>query len=241
MLLFLTYNTRINIVKLTLATQYENSYVYISAKNSEECFTLSGRGDHLHDFKKRGLPEKCSTRPTSIYSLYHDFRALGPVKAKLLEDVADRRMAFPSFADLKVPIYSTVNGKPVMESQGEYQETLLDFILDMILLRPVDWMSVRERIFLDIEGFGLPGDQMVNVLNFGPAYGISKHSNLKSNKACILDVSKSVKSSMTVSDDDIAIVGMHVDLPGAPDNQTLWKLLTEGINTVSEVSILHPN
>lgn len=198
-------------------------------------------GRDLQDFTKRGLPEKCWIRTTSIYCLYHDYRALGPVKAKLLKDVASRRMSFPSFADLKVPIYSTVNGKPVMESQGEYQDSLLEFILDMILLRPVDWMSVQERILSDIEGTRLPNNQSVNVLNFGPAYGISKNSITGSTQIHIVDVSRSAKPLTFVSDDDIAIVGMHVDLPGAPNNQALWKILTEGINTVSEVSKLYSN
>lgn len=202
---------------------------------------MSGRGNDLHDFVKRGLPEKCRIRPTSIYCLYHSFRALGPVKAKLLKDVASRRMSFPSFADLKVPIYSTVNGKPVMEPHGEYQDSLLEYILDMILLRPVDWMSVQEQIFSDIEGTTGPNNQSVDILNFGPAYGISRNSTMESTKFRIVDVSKSARPSTSISDNDIAIVGMHVDLPGAPNNQALWKILTEGINTVSEVSMLDSN
>jgi hypothetical protein len=34
----------------------------------------------------------------------------------------------------------------------------------------------------------------------------------------------------------IAIIGMAANLPGAPDVASLWKLLEDGINTVTEVS-----
>ena len=36
----------------------------------------------------------------------------------------------------------------------------------------------------------------------------------------------------------IAIVGMAVNMPGAPSASKLWELLEQGINTIAEVNVL---
>jgi acyl transferase domain-containing protein len=51
----------------------------------------------------------------------------------------------------------------------------------------------------------------------------------------IIDASLLAVAAETVSDEDIAIVGMAVDLPGAPDCDTLWESLMQGTNTCTEI------
>ena len=81
-----------------------------------------------------------------------------------------------------------------------------------------------------------------DILNFGPGYGVSKTAAKNKRPINILDVStdtESIKDAAdTYSDDDIAIVGMAVDLPGASDTQGLWKALADELNAVSEVEPL---
>lgn len=38
----------------------------------------------------------------------------------------------------------------------------------------------------------------------------------------------------------IVIVGMAVELPGANNTEALWKLLADGLNTVTKVRTYHP-
>ena len=111
----------------------------------------------------------------------------------------------------------------------------------MILIHPANWMSVQQNLFDSIEELKSAEDPSVNILNFGPAYGISKNKKHMPNNAHVIDASASSdphKPSQAPScEDDVAIVGMAVDLPGAPDTAHLWKVLSEGINTVSEVRL----
>jgi acyl transferase domain-containing protein len=39
--------------------------------------------------------------------------------------------------------------------------------------------------------------------------------------------------------DQVAIVGMAVNMPGAPNTSRLWEVLEKGLNMVSEVKISH--
>ena len=111
----------------------------------------------------------------------------------------------------------------------------------MILVYPVNWMTVQQNLFDSIEGLKSAEDPSVNILNFGPAYGISKNKKHIPDNAHVIDASASsypLSSSQASSyEDDVAIVGMAVDLPGAPDTAHLWEVLSEGINTVSEVRL----
>ena len=111
----------------------------------------------------------------------------------------------------------------------------------MILLEPVDWRAVRTCILSEI--IKEPTNELTScaILNFGPGYGISKNRldwpenvqivDASSNK---YDPSKEIKSDLSPTN-DIAIVGMGVDLPGAPDTATLWGNLISGVNSCSEV------
>lgn len=180
-------------------------------------------------------------RPTNIYSAYHDAKTLVPVKAKILADCAKRGIVYPSFADLKVPIYY---GKPVpTTNQATLEHSTLEFILDLILVRPVDWLSAQQQIFADI-AIGDDGALATkDVLNFGPGYGVSRSEARGKRNVQVLDASigpealDPAQDKTNTSDDDIAIVGMAVDLPGAPDTEGLWKVLRDEINMVSEVCI----
>ena len=43
------------------------------------------------------------------------------------------------------------------------------------------------------------------------------------------------QTAMPAPSTSIAIVGMSVDFPGAPDKDALWDVLQDGINTVTKV------
>ena len=186
------------------------------------------------------LPKNCRVRPTNIYSPYHDAEKLVSVEAQVLADAADRELSFPSLAELKVPIYM---GEPLPSSMNPatMQKSMLDIILDRILTRPVDWLSAQNQIFSDPAIVKHDGSLDREILNFGPGYGVVKSEAQKRPNVQVLDLSGRGRNDQgslpppKTSDGDIAIIGMAVDLPGAPDSESLWKVLMDEINTVEQV------
>ncbi|KAI9804114.1 MAG: Type I Iterative PKS [Sarcosagium campestre] len=225
---------------LAMLTQFDHkeSHVYISATNSERCVTLSGRGDDLAVFSHK-LPDGCRVRPTTIFSPYHDEANLLAVKTEILKDFARGKFSFPSLSELKLPIFSSIDGHQLLAENDHTQDTLLEQILDMILLKPVNWVSVQDSVFSKIESLNAANKSPAIIVNYGPAYGISRVKQDIANDVKIFDASASSVprrgNGGEPSLDDIAIVGMAVDLPGAPDTQSLWKVLSGGINNVSEI------
>ena len=122
------------------------------------------------------------------------------------------------------------------------QQSMLDMILDLILTRPVDWLSAQNQIFSDPAIVRGDGSLDREVLNFGPGYGVVKSEAQRRPNVRVLDVSsgkgnddQGFTPTPKTSDGDIAIIGMAVDLPGAPDSESLWKVLMDEINTVEQV------
>ena len=199
---------------------------------------MSGQGSYLRDFCRYALPKNCRVRPTDISALYHHGKPLG--KMNTISDFARRSIDFPSWSDLKVPVFC---GKDVISSQTTGQQSLLDFVLDSILMRPVDWMVAQQLICAEVASTEKSNPESVDILNFGPGYGVSRSAAKSKGPINIIDVSvdkdpsKSGDAADRYTNDDIAIVGMAVDLPGAPDTQGLWKALADELNAVSEVNL----
>ena len=121
------------------------------------------------------------------------------------------------------------------------QQSMLDMILDRILTRPVDWLSAQNQIFSDPAIVKDDGSLDREVLNFGPGYGVVKSEAQRRPNVRVIDLSGKGRDDQgfitppKTSDGDIAIIGMAVDLPGAPDSESLWKVLMDEINTVEQV------
>ncbi|KAL9045074.1 MAG: hypothetical protein Q9214_001839 [Letrouitia sp. 1 TL-2023] len=171
-------------------------------------------GEALRDFCRHALPGNCKVRPTNIFAPYHGAKSLSPVKKSLFQDCARRGVDFPSWDDMKVPLYY---GKDANFGELAPQQSLLEFILDLILIHPVDWAAAQDRIIADMTRAKGATGRSGDILNFGPGY--------ETNSKCKKDSAP----------DDIAIVGMAVDLPGAADADGLWHVLANGLNTVSEI------
>ena len=89
-------------------------------------------------------------------------------------------------------------------------------------------------------------NQTCDLLNFGPGYGFTRSRVRHIRSISVLDVStidphqKAPQSPLQLySDDDIAIVGMAVDLPDAPDVNRLWDNLDRGVDSCVKVSDDH--
>ncbi|KAI0465516.1 putative polyketide synthase [Xylaria cf. heliscus] len=224
-------------------TKDNDSPIYVSAKNSPSCVTLSGRGDRLATFVGSHLPQECKTRPTNVLSLYHHREKLSSVFQQTLNDI-EREMSSRLDAPItsSAPLFSTTTGAPITFSGSTATENtlkeMITVLLEMMLLEPVDWVQVQDSVLNHIQQ-NTPAP--CSILNFGPGYGVSRFSEPIPDFVEIRDVSAigasrhGASDSSRVSLDDIAIVGLAIELPDAQDAVELWENLLNGINSCSEI------
>lgn len=216
--------------------------LHLTAVSAEKVVSVSGRGDVLARFHAQEVAEKLGARFTNVHTLYHGGDALQAVKASVQANAARRNLRFPDLAEAKIPLRSTVTGK--LLSCATSDVSLLDIVLDMVLIECVNWDKTVEYMLAD--AIAMAADMQTTVLNFGPGTGSvfqplkPPHPNI-----ALLDLSHTSDAAVALADSkpprphmesEIAIVGMGVNMPGAADVAGLWRILEEGLNTVSEVS-----
>lgn len=213
--------------------------LHLAAVSAEKVVSVSGRGDVLARFHAQEVAEKLGARFTNVHTLYHGGDALQAVKASVHANAARRNLRFPALAEAKIPFRSTVTGK--LLSCATSDGSLLDMVLDMVLIECVNWDKTVEYMLAD--AIAVATQTQTTVLNFGPGTG-SVFQPLKPPHPNITLMDLSHTSDALVDskpprphiEDEIAIVGMGVNMPGAADVAGLWRILEEGLNTVSEVS-----
>ncbi|KAI0108849.1 putative polyketide synthase [Nemania sp. FL0031] len=229
-----------NIASLITASSESNgsALVYVSAKNSVSCITLSGRGDHLATFASKTLPSQCRTRPTNVLTLYHHREILHSVFQQTLNDIKrEMSLGLDVVVTSSAPLFSTRTGEPMgFSGHSKMRNTLGELVtklLEMMLLEPVDWVKVQDSVLNYTRQITSAPS---SILNFGPGYGISRFSEPMPKLLEIRDVSAASTSrlqgtgdSSPASPDDIAIVGLAVELPDAQDALELWENLLNGI------------
>ncbi|KAJ5645006.1 type I iterative polyketide synthase [Penicillium longicatenatum] len=221
--------------------QCPSSYVYLSAINSDTCVTLSGRGDHLQQFSQNSVLSQCKIRPTNIFSFYHDRHQLDGVRKDVLQDLRNNILSLSAPLRLNVPIFSNIDGRPIGPGQVTTFEEISEKLLEMMLLEPVDWAAVEDNILAAIKRSACHVDASYEILNFGPGYGMSRGRYTLPDNVTILAASAAEPqpspqdASGLLSPEDIAIVGMGVDLPGAPNTDALWQNLVQGVNSCNEI------
>ncbi|KAJ6170952.1 polyketide synthase [Penicillium chermesinum] len=226
----------------TSASQTDQT-VFVTALNSPNCVTLSGTGEQLQNFLSTQLPPKCRTRATNVRSLYHVCDRLAPLKQTIYEDLQQRCPSMSNSVAFVAPLLSTIDGQPVNCGEAGTLGNVINTILDLIMLHPVDWVSVQNSIFAGVNKASSSAAEgtTINILNMGPGYGMSTSafplpSNVKIRDVMSLSSApKSYREASTLDPDDIAIVGMAVDLPDAPDVDSLWMNLLAGVNSCSEI------
>ncbi|KAJ6614787.1 putative polyketide synthase [Mycena sp. CBHHK59/15] len=208
--------------------------LYITAVMDSTCVTISGQPDILAAFSATLVP-RFVVHKTSLDTLYHSPIHAAGARLQVISDVGRRGIKFPDFQDLKVPIQSTFSGE-TLTRRASNLGSLVELVIDMILTQPVNWDLVTSKI---IES--LPDTVSVRLINFGPGTGLlrSMERAFPRQRVSGLDVTRSqhVKGDAHVraKQEPIAIVGMAVNMPGAPNTTKLWELLENGINTISEI------
>ncbi|KIP05128.1 hypothetical protein PHLGIDRAFT_36582 [Phlebiopsis gigantea 11061_1 CR5-6] len=219
--------------------------VYLTAVTNDKCASVSGRPDALNAFGREHLPPSIiQSRLANIHTLYHS-PDLESVKTQVMHDIASRAVAFPSYHSLRHTLRSPVDGEPIREVAGS---TLAEQVVDATLLSPVNFDKVVSSIAASLSA----SDAGIAFVNLGPGSVLwrSTARALPSVRLTMLDWSSAPPAPApaptpppaqpAVPDaaparEPIAIVGMAVKFPGAPDADGLWRVLEQGLNTVSEI------
>ncbi|KAJ6479893.1 putative polyketide synthase [Mycena vitilis] len=203
--------------------------LYITAVLDESCVTISGQPALLAAFLAT-LGPQVVVHKTSVDTLYHSPVHANGARQEVLADVARRGIKFPDFADLKMPVRSTFSGDALTGKAG----ALVDLVIDMILTQPVNWDLVTTKMLET-----LPERVSVRLLNFGPGTGLVKtlERAFLSRRVSSVDATRDATQNnhVSVKQEPIAIVGMAVNMPAAPNTAKLWEVLENGINTVSKI------
>lgn len=229
---------------LRLFDQFTGPRLHLTAVSSDTVVTISGRGDILARFQIEEVAGKFGTRFTNVHTLYHGGKTMQGVKTRVQADAARRDIRFPSWAKATIPLRSTIDG--MLLSSATSDKSLLEVVLDMILIECVNWDKTVAHMIAD--AISVAENTQTNVLNFGPGTGsVFQAQKPPHQNTSLIDLSHTSNAAVTSAntkppslqpEDGIAIVGMGVNMPGATDIAGLWKILEEGLNTVTEVSYL---
>lgn len=227
--------------------QPEVHQLYLTAVTNDTCISISGHPDALKLFKSQYLPSSAySSRYASIHTLYHS-PELQDVKTLVMDDIIRRDIRFPSRTSLHRSVRSTVSGQVISKDRPDC--SLAEEVVDMTLLHPVNFDLVIDTVREELAARKLTSLRLVNI---GPGNALwrSISKALPSVQFDMVDWSSTAQREaahapsarlgpaavdVAACREPIAIVGMAVKFPGAEDSAGLWKVLEEGLNTVSEV------
>ncbi|CAK5263658.1 unnamed protein product, partial [Mycena citricolor] len=209
----------------------DSNVLSITAVFSKTRIAVSGHPDVLIRFEQRLRP-LYTTHWTNVDSLYHSSDHLLTSQA-VLTDLQKHNVCFPTYAMVKVPIYNSRTGQAI---NGNYVSTatLLECIIDLILVYPVCWNQVLYSVLEDLRFL----NSSFMLINFGPSNGLFRELTLDLRE--ILSDTRdltnlSIPSISLPRHDPVAIVGMAINMPGAENIHELWDILQDGLNMASKI------
>ena len=207
----------------------ESERVTLTAVTDDTCITVSARPDSLASFLTT-LPDNIQIYKTAIDTLYHTSIHEKGAKVQVLEDIVRRQIRFPTLPDLKAPLRSTFDGQVVDVSS---RLSLVELIVDMIFTQPVNWHEVMASLVTAV-----PKSATVQLVHFGPGTGLTRPMARVFTQQAVTTINATASEKVSTNGngrEPIAIIGMAVNMPGAPNVAKLWEVLEQGINTISEV------
>ncbi|KAA1469652.1 polyketide synthase [Dentipellis sp. KUC8613] len=206
--------------------------LHVTAVMDDSCVTVSGRPDVLAAFAS-SLQTSAPPHKTTVDTLYHSPAHVGGVRDTVLADVSRRGIRFPAYSDIKVPIRSMHSGQ-LLGAQNE--GSLVEAVVDMVLTQSVNWDLVVAALVA-----ATPEGEVVRLINVGPGAGLTRSMERAFPLRNVFSVDLTVPESHSTTSgsspiqEPIAIVGMAVNMPGAPSASKLWEVLESGINTIAEI------
>lgn len=209
----------------------------ISAIFNNENISLSGPGDSLNEVKSRLSVDGIECRWAHVHALFHRGEEMQAVLEQTLRDIETREIKFPDWRSLHSPVRAVTDGDPWIPGSS-HGRCLAEAALRSIFNDQVDWKSTSQKMGDSLrDRFKCDSDARYRILGFGPGsrplLQFARELFIQNRLEVIDNVADSMKSA---SGDDIAIVGLSVNYPGAQGQKQFWDLLAEGTNVVSEVS-----
>lgn len=201
----------------------------------DSCVTVSGHPDHLLAFKAF-LPDNAVVCDTNVAGLYHVSSKLYSVRETVLMDVLSRKIQFPTFSEIFVPLRCSCTGEILHSSE----ECLVRKVVDMILMDTVRWDRVVKSTSASIS-FDCP--RPVQILDFEGGKRLMKSltkslEELRFHNFQCLEMGQERMVQPSSRQEPIAIIGMAVNMPGAKSVDELWDILSSGLKTLQPVCFL---
>ncbi|RYP75913.1 hypothetical protein DL771_002177 [Monosporascus sp. 5C6A] len=176
-----------------------------------------------------------------VHGWYHGGDQLEAVVLHVLEDLSRRTISFPPCSTPMKPIYSTLDGT-LFDGSTTSADELLAWLTRHLLVHCVNWRHTAHKIAASVRSL-LEREPCaaVKVLSFGPSSGsIFPDFEPLDPRIVLLDLSpfKADGKPAALSADhhnDVAIVGMSVQLPKGKGTEELWETLSQGLNAVQEI------
>ncbi|KAM0229999.1 hypothetical protein ACHAPO_009551 [Fusarium lateritium] len=176
-----------------------------------------------------------------VHGWYHGGSQLEPVVSSIQKEIDRRDVNFPQCSKPMKPIYSSLDGTlfdGLNESSGELQVWLARHLL----VHCVNWPQTSQAMAANIQSIlQQDSDKTIEVLGFGPSSGsLFPIFEPQDPRIRCLDVSsfkagRKFSSQSSNCPNDIAIVGMSVQLPKGQSTSELWETLSQGLNAVQEI------
>ena len=207
----------------------EYPHIFPTATLPSSSVTVSGPPHALAAFTKSYL-DAFSVLPAHTHAVYHVESVHSRTRDQVLGDIRNRGIKFPTRAALKSPVISTFTGSPAASSVP-----LVEEIVDMILTQIADWDKVTSSTLERLKRLQRP----IELLNVGPgntlASGFERQISAAGLDVSLRDIPTSEPTPPIL--EPIAVVGMAVNMPGAPNADRLWELLYGGDSTLSQVGV----
>ncbi|KAF8330663.1 putative polyketide synthase [Amanita rubescens] len=205
--------------------------LYLTAVMDDSSVTISGQPGVLATFSGTFGPGVFIHR-TTVDTLYHARVHEESMRKQILVDISERKISFPDVSNLQIPIRSTYTGELITNNDPR---PLIETVLDMLLTQPVNWDLVVDKV---VETS--PKDLRIQLLNVGPGTGLTKPvERALGSHVTLLDLTTHNEicglAEKLPKQEPIAIVGMAVNMPGAPNTSQLWETLERGINTIVKI------
>ncbi|KAK4244019.1 hypothetical protein C7999DRAFT_35640 [Corynascus novoguineensis] len=212
--------------------------VQISAVFSDNVLSLSSHGTALQKVETYLKARQVECRWAHVHALYHRGPQSENAVREVLKDVERRNISFPDWRSLHAPILSAAGGRhmgPIpatpLASTGLLEQALRNMFIDK-----VDWRrtsaNLRDHVTERLRGDSLAA---YRIIGLGPG----SRSLLKSlggdSLPTGLRVVDSFAESLAPAPDDIAVIGLSVNIPGGKGQDQFWQLLSGAMTTVTEI------
>lgn len=214
----------------------------ISAISSSATVSISGPVSDLCAFQRQLqlIPNMTSTF-AHVHGWYHGGDQLEVVVQQVLEDLSRRAISFPSTSTAMKPIYSTLNGTP-FDGSTISADDFLAWLARHLLVHCVNWYNTAHKIAESVRKLleREPG-ATVRIFSFGPSSAsLFPDFNPPDDRIAFRDLSpfktggKPIETS-SGHQNDVAIVGIGVQLPKGRGTEELWETISQGLNAVQEI------